>query len=231
VLAAHAAEAEPPGLAALRTANAWKRVADTMLADFEMLRSDLAIGFGVAGVAAALVPSAWLSAALGAIGRVPFAGYPLLLLAGLALAVVTFVCSMGNVPIARYLALAGIPLGANTTFIYGDLLIPPLVAIYRKSFPPKLVTAFLALFILGALVAGAVMDLALGHGPSMNPAAMGSMSGFTTANAYGMSFMTNAFTLVMNVVAVAALAAIYVVVRASRRDSGTPGNEAAASAP
>ncbi len=232
VLAAHAAEAAPLGLSALRTASAWKRVADTMFADFEMLRSELVIGFVVAGVAAALVPSAWISAALGAIGRVPFAGYPLLLLAGLAIAIVTFVCSMGNVPIARYLAIAGIPLGANTTFIYGDLLIPPLVAIYRKSFPPKLFAAFLALFVVGALVAGAVMDVALGHGVGANAAAPASMAmSFETATASGMSFMTNMFTIVANVIAVVALAATFIAARASRRDPGAAGNEAVASAP
>ena len=43
-----------------------------------------------------------LSNALRVVGSVPFAGYALLLLAGLLIAVVTFVCSMGNVPIARF---------------------------------------------------------------------------------------------------------------------------------
>jgi uncharacterized membrane protein YraQ (UPF0718 family) len=144
-------------------------------------------------------------------------GYPLLLLVGLGLAVVTFVCSMGNVPIARFLALAGIPLGANTTFIYGDLLIPPLVEIYRKSFPPKLVAAFLALFVAGALVAGAVMDLAFGHSMGGNAVASASMGmAFETTTASGMSFVTNVFTLVANACAVAVLIAVITVARASR---------------
>ena len=223
VLAAHAAEVEAnaPGLGALRTAVAWKRVLDTMLADVEMLRVELVIGFVVAGFAAALVPAAWLASVLHAVGGVPFVGYPLLLLVGLGLAVVTFVCSMGNVPIARFLALAGIPLGANTTFIYGDLLIPPLVEIYRKSFPPKLVAAFLALFVAGALIAGAVMDLAFGHRFGGNAVASASMSmAFETATASGMSFLTNAFTLVANACALAALAAVFIVARVSRRDRG-----------
>ena len=70
---------------------------------------------------------------------------------------------MGNVPIARYLAGAGIPLGANTVFIYGDLLIPPLLGIYRKSFPPKVTWSFVAFFTVGALVAGALTDLLIGN--------------------------------------------------------------------
>ena len=92
-------------------------------------------------------------------------GYVLLLLLGLAIAVATFVCSMGNVPVAQFLRLAGVPLGANTAYIYGDLLILPLVQIYRKSFAPKLTAAFLAFFVLGAMVAGGLMELLISHLP------------------------------------------------------------------
>jgi len=161
---AQAAEAaQPHGVGALRLRSTWRAVRDVAFADVDMLKGEIVIGFVVAGFAAALVPSAWLSGALHAVGAVPFVGYALLLLVGLALAAATFVCSMGNVPIARYLASAGIPLGANTTFIYGDLLIPPLIAIYRKSFPPKAVWAFLGLFVLGACIAGALMDFLIGN--------------------------------------------------------------------
>ena len=73
---------------------------------------------------------------------------------------------MGNVPIARFLANAGIPLGANTTFIYGDLLILPLIAIYRKSFPPRVTWVFLALFTAGAMLAGAMMERLIGNAPA-----------------------------------------------------------------
>jgi hypothetical protein len=193
---------QPHGVAALRLRSTWREVRDVAYADVAMLRGEIAIGFVVAGFAAALVPPAWLSGALQAVGAVPLVGYPLLLLLGLALASATFVCSMGNVPIARYLASAGIPLGANTTFIYGDLLIPPLVAIYRKSFPPKAVWAFLGLFVLGACLAGALMDVVIGNlfgGSTTAPPAMN---------------VTDRFTLVANVAAVAALAAVLVAARA-----------------
>jgi uncharacterized membrane protein YraQ (UPF0718 family) len=201
VLREAAAEAETSrGFAALREPATWRRVLETLLADVEMLRNELIIGFLVAGFAAALIPPAWIGGALRAVGSVPFVGYPLLLLAGLGIAVVTFVCSMGNVPIARFLAMAGIPLGANTTFIYGDLLIPPLVGIYRKSFPGKVVWTFLGLFVVGAMLAGATMDALLGH----------SFGGF--AGMGSMSF-SNEFTLGANIVALVAIAAVATVVR------------------
>jgi uncharacterized membrane protein YraQ (UPF0718 family) len=201
-------ESSPHGLAALRGRPAWRDVLETMVGDVSMLRTELLIGYVVAGCAAALVPAEWLSAALRAVGSVPLVGYPLLLLTGLLLAVVTFVCSMGNVPIARFLAGAGIPLGANTTFIYGDLLIPPLVGIYRKSFPPRVVWTFLGLFTFGALVAGATMDALFGRlgGTSMS---MGALA------------FSDRFTLVLNVVALVVLAVVVLVARGAITPRGS----------
>lgn len=59
---------------------------------------------------------------------------------------------------AQFLKAAGVPLGANTAYIYGDLLILPLVQIYRRSFAPRLVAAYLGLFVVGACAAGALME-------------------------------------------------------------------------
>jgi uncharacterized membrane protein YraQ (UPF0718 family) len=196
---AEAAAVPSPGLGALRFSATWRSVLDVALGDVGMLRNELIVGFVIAGFAAALIPSAWLAGVLRAVGSVPYVGYVLLLVVGLALAIATFICSMGNVPIARYLAMAGIPLGANTTFIYGDLLIPPLIAIYRKSFPPKVTWWFVGLFALGALVAGAVMDLAIGR--LFGGVEMGSMA------------LSDRFTLVANIVAIVAALAVVVAAR------------------
>jgi uncharacterized membrane protein YraQ (UPF0718 family) len=190
---------EPIGLRALAKRETWREVVGVALGDVAMLRSELLIGYVVAGFAAALIPPEWLAAALRAVGGVPFVGYVLLLLVGLALAVVTFICSMGNVPIARFLAMAGIPLGANTTFIYGDLLIPPLIGIYRKSFPPKVTWTFLGLFTLGALVAGAAMDLLIGN-------VFGGMQ-------HGSMELSDRFTVVSNAVAIAVVIVLAIVTR------------------
>jgi uncharacterized membrane protein YraQ (UPF0718 family) len=172
----------------------WSAVATTAIADVRMLRTELVVGYLIAGFAAALVPAGALAAALRAVGSVPFIGYVLLLIVGLLIAVATFVCSMGNVPVARYLANAGIPLGANTTFIYGDLLILPLIAIYRKSFPDRITWAFVALFVAGAMLAGAIMERVIGSG-----AAAMTVASMT---------LNDRFTLISNLVALAAVAAL-----------------------
>jgi uncharacterized membrane protein YraQ (UPF0718 family) len=183
---------EHHGLAPKR--RGWSAVAATAVADVRMLRTELVVGYLIAGFAAALIPTGVLADALRAVGSVPFVGYVLLLIVGLLIAVATFVCSMGNVPVARYLANAGIPLGANTSFIYGDLLILPLIAIYRKSFPPKITWTFVALFAAGAMVAGAIMERLIGN-------ATGGVSAASMA-------INDRFTLISNIVALAAVAAL-----------------------
>jgi uncharacterized protein len=181
----------------------WDAVAATALADVRMLRTELVAGYLIAGFAAALVPPAALAGALHAVGAVPVVGYVLLLLVGLLIAVATFICSMGNVPIARFLANAGIPLGANTTFIYGDLIILPMIAIYRKSFPPRITWTFVALFAIGAMLAGALMERLIGS--TLGGASMASMA------------VSDRFTLVSNILALAAVAAVGIAALSSKR--------------
>ncbi len=181
----------------------WGAVAATAVADVRMLRSELILGYLIAGFAAALVPPGWLAGALHAVGSVPIMGYVLLLIAGLLIAVVTFVCSMGNVPIARFLANAGIPLGANTTFIYGDLLILPMIAIYRKSFPPRITWTFVALFTVGAMLAGAIMERLIGS--TFGGVSMGSMA------------LNDRFTLISNIIAIGAVAAVAIAALPRKR--------------
>jgi uncharacterized protein len=181
----------------------WGAVAATALADVRMLRTELIVGYLIAGFAAALVPPGWLAGALHTVGSVPLVGYVLLLALGLLIAVATFICSMGNVPIARYLANAGIPLGANTTFIYGDLLILPLVAIYRKSFPERVTWTFVVLFILGAMLAGAIMERVIGS--TFGGVSMGSMA------------LSDRFTLIANIVALVAVVVVAVAALPRKR--------------
>ena len=188
----------------------WAAVAETAMNDVHMLRTELLVGYLIAGFAAALVPPGWLASTLQHVGTVPVIGYALLLVVGLLVAIATFVCSMGNVPVARFLANAGIPLGANTTFIYGDLLILPLIAIYRKSFPDRVTWTFIGLFTVGAMLAGAVMEWAIGN--QLGGAHLGSM---------GMS-ITDRFTLVSNLAAIAATIALFWGSAASRKAAHEP---------
>lgn len=201
----HHHDDEAPASRDLASAQTWREVADTAIGDVRMLRTELIVGYLIAGYAAALIPPHWLSGALHAVGGVPVIGYLLLLIVGVLIAVATFVCSMGNVPVARYLANAGIPLGANTSFIYGDLLILPLIAIYRKSFPPAIAWTFVGLFFAAALVAGAIMERVVGNGAMTMT--MGSMA------------INDRFTLISNLIGIVAIACVAI---AARKASLTP---------
>lgn len=172
-----------------------------------MLRNELLVGYLVAGFAAALIPQDWFARALQSVGAVPHIGYVLLLAVGLLLAVASFLCSMGNVPIARFLAQAGIPLGANTTFIYGDLLILPLIAIYMKSFPARVVRWFIVLFVVGAMLAGAVMESLIGD--VFGGISMGSMA------------LNDRITVVLNVIGIIAVAFVFVASRSARSEAAS----------
>lgn len=191
------------GWTAIRRPATWVAIAETAINDVRMLRTELIVGYLIAGYAAVLVPPAFLSHILHAVGAVPVIGYVLLLAVGLAIAVVTFVCSMGNVPVARFLANASIPLGANTAFIYGDLLIPPLIAMYRKSFPDRVTWTFVGLFVVGAMIAGATMEWAIGN--VFGGVIMGSMA------------LNTEFTMVSNIVGILVVVAIANVVGMTRR--------------
>lgn len=186
----------------------WAAVASTALADVKMLRTELIVGYLIAGFAAALVPTGWLAQALHTVGAVPFVGYVLLLIVGLLIAVATFVCSMGNVPVARYLANAGISLGANTSFIYGDLLILPLIGIYRKSFPPRVTWTFVVLFAIGAMLAGAIMEKLIGS--TFGGMAMGSMA------------INDRFTLVSNIASLVAVVAVALAALSAKKSRAKP---------
>lgn len=203
----HDEDAGGTGWSGLRHAATWRTIAETAQADVAMLRSELLVGYLVAGFAAALIPQDWFARTLQSVGSVPYVGYVLLLAVGLLLAVVSFICSMGNVPIARFLAQAGIPLGANTTFIYGDLLIPPLIAIYMKAFPARVVQWFIVLFIVGAMLAGAVMERTIGD--VFGGVSMGSMA------------LSDRITLALNVIGIIAVAFVFVASRAARPEAAS----------
>jgi uncharacterized membrane protein YraQ (UPF0718 family) len=83
-------------------------------------------------------------------------------LIGPVVAVVTFVCSIGNVPLAAVLWNGGISFGGVTAFIFADLIIVPLLLIYAKYYGRRM-AAFLGLtFYVAMVVAGYLVELLFG---------------------------------------------------------------------
>lgn len=127
-----------------RSRKSWSSAAGYTMGDFIMLRKELVIGFIVAGLASTLVPfSFWQSLFLSGHG---FASALENAIIGPFLAFISFVCSVGNVPLAAALWHAGITFGGVIAFIFADLLAFPLVMIYRKYYGNKIAVRMSLLF-------------------------------------------------------------------------------------
>lgn len=83
-------------------------------------------------------------------------------LVGPFVAIVSFVCSIGNVPLAAVLWNGGISFGGVIAFIFADLLILPILNIYRKYYGTRMMLTLLATFYAAMVVAGYVVELAFG---------------------------------------------------------------------
>jgi hypothetical protein len=117
---------------------------------------DLVIGLFIAGAIAAWVPEGFWRAFF-------FTGHPIGSalwgpLIGPVVAILSFVCSIGNVPLAAVLWKDGLSFGGVTAFIFADLLILPILNIYRKYYGARM-TAFVVAAFYGAMVlAGYVVE-------------------------------------------------------------------------
>lgn len=150
----------------IKTISGWKDISKTFISDILMLKWELISGFLITGLAESFIPAAFFVNVLSFLNSIPIIGYILLLLSGLLIAFITFVCSMGNVPVARYLNISKIPIAANITYIYGDLLILPILSILRKSYPKRIIYLFILFFTIGAMVAGFIMQEVFPYLPS-----------------------------------------------------------------
>jgi uncharacterized membrane protein YraQ (UPF0718 family) len=81
---------------------------------------------------------------------------------GPIVAIVSFVCSIGNVPLAAVLWNGGISFGGVIAFIYADLLILPILNIYRKYYGTRMMLTLLGTFYASMVAAGYLVELLFG---------------------------------------------------------------------
>ena len=104
----------------------WARVAHAFWMDWQMLWKEIIGGFLIAGFLAALVPSDWWKA-LFIQGGNDWLRLIENAAVGPLIAVASFVCSIGNIPLASLLWSNGISFGGVISFIYGDLIVVPII--------------------------------------------------------------------------------------------------------
>jgi uncharacterized protein len=135
----------------------WTAAAGYTIADLKMLRREIVIGFVVAGFLAVGVPAGVWSAvfwhghgALTTVENVIVAPF---------VAVISFVCSIGNVPLAAALWKQGISFGGVIAFVFADLISAPLLLIYRKLYGGRLTLRLVAGLWLAMSVSGLLTEL------------------------------------------------------------------------
>ena len=196
----------------LRSAAGWSDAAAYTIADITMLRRELLIGFGVAGFLAVLVPdSVWQ--ALFVTGHGFWSSLENVVV-GPFIALISFVCSIGNVPLAAALWKGGISFGGVVSFIFADLITLPLLLIYRRYYGWRLTLRMLAVFWTVMSAAGLAIEYlfaALHLVPATRPLQI-------APDAFGLNATT-----VLDIIAIVVLAGVWYLARHRQRFGGGHG--------
>ncbi len=131
-------------------------VSSFFVMDWASVWVDIALGLLIAGALAAWVPDSFWRAFF-------FTNNPTLAkiegpLVGPLVALVSFVCSVGNVPLAAVLWKGGISFGGVVSFIFADLIVLPILDIYRKYYGWKVMGFILLTFYATMAAAGYVVE-------------------------------------------------------------------------
>jgi uncharacterized membrane protein YraQ (UPF0718 family)/YHS domain-containing protein len=140
----------------LTSATGWSDVAHNFRGDWQMLYKEIAIGFLLAGFIAQL--------GNGFFNDLFLEGSPALVqtlwgaFIGPVIAVLSFVCSVGNVPLAAVLWSGGISFAGVMAFIFADLIVLPIVAIYRKYYGWSYTLRIVGLMFVTMVTAALIVD-------------------------------------------------------------------------
>ena len=186
-----AASTSLPWRARLTSADAWSDVAHNFRGDWQMLWKEILSGFLLAGFIALLGDDFFNGLFLGDAPAVVQTLWGALI--GPVIAVLSFVCSVGNVPLAAVLWSGGLSFAGVMAFIFADLIVLPILLAYRKYYGTRFTLRITALMFVTMVVAALVVDLvfsAAGLIPDARP---------TTNDVFGSIALD--YKLVLNVVA------------------------------
>jgi uncharacterized membrane protein YraQ (UPF0718 family)/YHS domain-containing protein len=140
----------------LTTTRAWSDVAHNFRGDWQMLWKEIAIGFLLAGFIAQFTNGFFeklfitsAPAPLPAIENV---------IVGPIIAVLSFVCSVGNVPLAAVLWSGGISFAGVLSFLFADLIVIPILLVYRKYYGGRFMARITALMFVTMVIAALIVD-------------------------------------------------------------------------
>jgi uncharacterized membrane protein YraQ (UPF0718 family)/YHS domain-containing protein len=152
----HATGERMPWRERLTSARAWSDVAHNFRGDWQMLWKEITIGFVLAGFIAQFGNGFFASL------FIKHAPEPLPtienVVVGPVIAVLSFVCSIGNVPLAAVLWSGGISFAGVLAFLFADLIVLPIIAIYRKYYGTAFALRITALMFVTIVISALIVD-------------------------------------------------------------------------
>ncbi|HEY1967368.1 MAG TPA: permease [Pseudonocardia sp.] len=144
----------------LGSAQGFTSVSHVFVMEWAAILRDLVVGLLIAGAIGAWVPDAFWRLLF-------FTDHPVASalwgpLVGPLVAILSFVCSIGNVPLAAVLWSGGISFGGVIAFIFADLLILPILNIYRRYYGLRMTAVLLGTFYASMVGAGYLVELLFG---------------------------------------------------------------------
>ncbi len=149
---------EGPFLRRLFSARAFTAISHYFWMDVVSLWTDLGLGLLIAGALAAWVPDGFWQALF--LTRSPVLSAFWGPLVAPLISVLSFVCSVGNVPLAAVLWKGGISFGGVIAFIFADLIIIPILNIYRKYYGARMSVYLLGISYAAMAMAGFLIGIA-----------------------------------------------------------------------
>src|SRR6185437_15238273 len=147
---------ELPWRERLTSLRAWSDVAHNFRGDWQMLWKEITLGFLLAGFIAQLGNGFFEGLFL---QNAP-APLPTIenVIIGPIIAVISFVCSVGNVPLAAVLWSGGISFAGVLAFLFADLIVIPILLIYRKYYGVKFTLRITAVMFVTMVIAALIVD-------------------------------------------------------------------------
>ena len=152
----HAAGAESSWRERLTSVRAWSDVAHNFRGDWQMLWKEITLGFVLAGFIAQFGNGFFEHLFI----RDAPAPLPTIenVIVGPIIAVLSFVCSVGNVPLAAVLWSGGISFAGVLAFLFADLIVVPILLIYRKYYGTRFTVRITGLMLVTMVIAALIVD-------------------------------------------------------------------------
>jgi uncharacterized protein len=140
----------------LTSVRAWSDVAHNFRGDWQMLWKEITVGFLLAGFIAQLGNGFFASLFI----RHAPAPLPTIenVLIGPIIAVLSFVCSVGNVPLAAVLWSGGISFAGVLAFLFADLIVVPILLVYRKYYGTRFTVRITGIMFVTMVIAALIVD-------------------------------------------------------------------------